>query len=143
MVFCNKHFLAEIHQNASKHQKALGDRSQLLVPHTLQMFLRSSDTNFVEKIIKAFASADIPLYKLNKHIKNLFHDIDHCLPSENTCWKTVLQLSADELQRRNDVHDKQVVQITDVFTLSSIQYNISLYFFVRLSTSTTVVLKLS
>ena len=47
-------------------------------------------------------SADIPLYKLNnKNIKDLFH-IGHSLPS--TCGKTVLQLSADELERmRNAV----------------------------------------
>ena len=38
--------------------------------YTSQTFLRSSDTDFVEKVTKAFLSADIPLYKLNNtHIK--------------------------------------------------------------------------
>ena len=87
------------------------------------MFLRSSDTDFVQNVTKAFLSADIPLHKLNnKHMKNLFHDIDHSLPSETTCKKTVLQLSADELQRiRNVVHDKQIFLVVNESTLSGIQ----------------------
>ena len=80
----------------SKHQKALGSRSENLIPQTLQTFLRSSDTDFVEKVTKSFLSADIPLYKLNNtHNKNLFRDIGHRLPSETTCRQTALQLSED------------------------------------------------
>ena len=85
-VSCNKRFLVDSHRNTSKHQKALGGRSENLIPQTSQTFLRSSDTDFVEKVIKAFLSADIPLYKLNNtHIKNLFHDISDRLLSETTC----------------------------------------------------------
>ena len=78
----------------------------VLIPHASHTYLRSSNTNFVEKVIKAFLCADTPLYLLNnKHIKDLFHDIGHSLPFETTCRETVLQLSADELQRiRNFVH---------------------------------------
>ena len=55
-----------------------------------------------------FLFANIPLHKLNnKHIKNLFYDISHSLPSETSCRKIVLQLRADKLERiRNAVHDK-------------------------------------
>ena len=69
-------------------------------------------------------SADIPLYKLdNTHIKNLFRDIDHRLPSETTCRPTTLQLSVDELRRiQNAVHDKQFFLIVDESTLSGTQY---------------------
>ena len=69
-------------------------------------------------------SADIPLYKLNNtHIKNLFRDIGHRLPSETTCRRTALQLSEDELKRiRNAVYDKQVFLIVDENTLSGSQY---------------------
>ena len=51
------------------------------------MFLSSSDNDFVEKVTKAFLSADIPLYKLNNtHTKTSFEtDIGHRLPSETTC----------------------------------------------------------
>ena len=109
-VSCNKRFLVDCHQNKSKHQKALGSKSENLIPQTSQTFLRSSDTNFVEKVTKAFLSADIRLYKLNNtHIKNLFRDIGHRLLSETTCRRTVLQLSEDELKRiQNAVHDKQI-----------------------------------
>ena len=32
------------------------------------------------------------------HIKNLFCDISHRLPSETTCRRTALQLGVDELK---------------------------------------------
>ena len=123
-VSCNKRFLVDSHRNTSKHQKALGSRSENLIPQTSQTFLRSSDTDFVEKVTKAFLSADIPFYKLyNTHSKNLFRDIGHRMPSETTCRQTALQLSEDELKRiRNAVHDKQIFLIVDESTLSGTQY---------------------
>ena len=113
--------LIEIRRNI---KKALGSRFENLIPKTLQTFLRSSDTDFVEKVAKAFLSDDIPLYKLNNtHIKNLFCDIGQKLPSETTCRRTALQLSEDELKRiRNAVHDKQIFFIVDESTLSGTQY---------------------
>ena len=82
-----------------KHQKALGSRSENLISQTSQTFSRSSDTDFVEKVTKAFLYADIPLYKFNNmHIQNLFRDIGHRLPSETTCRQTALQLSEDKLK---------------------------------------------
>ena len=107
-VSCNKRFLVDSHRNVSKHKKALGSRSENLIPQTSQTFSRSSDTDFVEKVTKAFLSADISLYKLNNtHIKNLFRDIGHRLPSKTTCTQTALQLSKDELKRiQNVVHDQ-------------------------------------
>ena len=69
-VSCNKRFLVDSHRNTAKHQKALGSRSENLITHTSQTSLRSSDTDFVEKVTEAFLSADIPSYKLNNtHIK--------------------------------------------------------------------------
>ena len=50
-VTCNKLFLIDSHQNTSKHQKAFGSRSENLIPQTSQTFLRSSDTDFVGKVI--------------------------------------------------------------------------------------------
>ena len=109
-VSCNKHFLVESHRNTSKQQNVLGSRSELLIQHTSQSFLKRDNTNFVEKITMKFLSADIPLYKLNnKHIKNLFHQISHSLPCETSCRNLVLQLSVNELQRtRNAVNAKQI-----------------------------------
>ena len=64
------------------------------------------------------------MYRLNNtHIKNLFRDIGHRLPSETTCRRTILQLSEDELKQiRNAVNDKQVFFIVDESTLSVTQY---------------------
>ena len=99
-VSCDKRFLGDSHRNTWKHQKALGSRSENLIPQTSQTFIRSSDTDFVEKVTKAFLSADMPLYKLNNtHIKNLFRGIGHRLPSETICTGTTLKLSEDELKR--------------------------------------------
>ena len=64
-VFCNKCFLVHSHRNKSKHQKTLGSRSENFIPQTSQTFLRCSDSDFLEKVIKTFLSADIPLYKFN------------------------------------------------------------------------------
>ena len=98
-VCCNKRFLDDSHQNTSKHQKALDSRFEDLIPWTSQTFLKSNDTDFVEKVTKAFLAPDIPLHKLNNtHIKNLFRDIGHRLPSETTCRQTAPQLSEDELK---------------------------------------------
>ena len=68
--FLATYFLFDSHRNTSKHHKALGSRSEDLILQTSQAYLRSSDTDFVEKLTKAFLSAYIPLYKLNNtHIK--------------------------------------------------------------------------
>ena len=123
-VSCNKRFLVDSHRNTLKHQKALGSRSENLIPQTSQMFLKRCDTDFVEKVTKALLSADIALYKQNNtHTKNRFRDIGHRLPSETTCGRTALQLSEDELKRiRIAVHDKQIFLIVDESTLSGTQY---------------------
>ena len=63
------------------------------------------------------------MYKLhNTHIKDLFRDIGHRLPSETTCRRTALQLSEDELKRiQNAVHGKQIFNVNES-TLSGTQY---------------------
>ena len=119
-VPCNKRFLVDSHRNTSKHQKALGSRSEDLISQTSQTLLRSSDTDFVGKVTKAILSADSPLYKLNK---NLFRDIGRKLPSETTCSRTAPRLSEEELKRIwNAVHDKQIFLFVDESTVSGTQY---------------------
>ena len=74
-VSCNKHFVVASHRNTFKYQKALGSRSELPISLNSQMFLRSIDIDFVEKVSKSFLSVDIPLYKVTKkNIKILFRD---------------------------------------------------------------------
>ena len=59
-VFCNlcncavSCFLVDSRRNTSKHQKAFDSRSENLIPQTSQTFLRSSDTDFVEKVYKKY-----------------------------------------------------------------------------------------
>ena len=124
IVSCNKHFLVESHRNTSKHQKALGIRSELLIPHTLLTFLKSNNADLLEKITKAFLYDKISLYKLNnKHIKNQFQNIGSSLSIETNCRKTVLQFSEDELQQiTNTVHEKPIFLVVVESNLSGIQY---------------------
>ena len=145
--FLQQTLLVESRLNTSIHQSALSCTSELLIHLTSQTFLRKSNTDFVEKVIKAFSSTDIHLYKLNiKPIKNLFHDIDHKVPSETSCRKTVLLLGADEL------HRLRMLYTTSQFFCSLMRalylaYNIKYFcwkprntsgqLFVRMSTSTT------
>jgi len=92
VVSCDKRFLVDSHRKTSKHQKSLS-RSELQMPQSSQTFLRSSNSDFVEKVTKGFLSANIPLYKLNnKHVKNLFSDIGHSLPAESTCRKNSAEI---------------------------------------------------
>ena len=49
-VSYNKRFLVDSHRSTSKHQKALGSRSENLIPQTSQTLLRSSDTDYVAKV---------------------------------------------------------------------------------------------
>ena len=123
-VSCNKRFHVDSHRNTSKHQKALSSRSESLISQTSQTFVKSSDTDFVKKVTNEFLSANISLYKLNNtHIKNLFRDNGHRLPSEITCKRTPLQLSEDELKQiRNAVYDKHFFLIVDESALSGTQY---------------------
>ena len=73
MVPCNNCFLVESQQNTSKHLKESGSRSELLILHTSQTFLKSSNSDFLAKVTKRNLSANIPLYEINnKHMKNLF-----------------------------------------------------------------------
>ena len=87
VVSCNKRFLVDSYGKTSEHQKTFS-RSKLQMLQTLQTFLRSSNSDFAEKVTKAFLSADIPLYKLNnKHVKNLFSDVNNSLPADTICKK--------------------------------------------------------
>ena len=85
---------------ASKHQKELGSRSKLLIPLNFAVFEKQYNTDFVEKVTKAFCI--LILLSTSKTIsasKTYFTSLANSLVSETACRKTMLQLSADELQR--------------------------------------------
>ena len=87
MVSSKKRFLVKNYRNVSKDQKTVDSRSEPPIPHVLQTFLRSSNADFVEKIMKTFLTDDIFLYKLyKKHIKKPFHDIGRSLPTETSSF---------------------------------------------------------
>ena len=113
-VSCNKRLFVDSHRNMSKHQKTLSSGSENLIPRTSQTFLRSSDTDFVEKVTKAFFLLIFLCTSSTIRILKTSCDIGHRLPSETTCKRTALQLSEDELKRiRNAVYDKQIFLVVD------------------------------
>jgi len=59
VVSCEKRFLVDSHRKTSKHQKALS-RSELQMPQSSQTFLRSINSDFVEKVTKAFCLLIFP-----------------------------------------------------------------------------------
>ena len=63
----------------------------------------------MEKITKAVLSAGIPLYKLNKLNKCLYHDIDHSLPSKTAYRKSAAIKRRRVAANKNAVHDNQSI----------------------------------
>jgi len=86
--FCNtqvkhgKQYFIETRQNTGIHRR----NSSCPSNSKSQQFLTSGKTDFTKKILKAFLSADIPLWKLcNEELKKLFNSIGHGLPADETC----------------------------------------------------------
>ncbi|CAK8688417.1 unnamed protein product [Clavelina lepadiformis] len=98
-VKCEKQFMVESHRKSEKHQRGLARTA----------------TNFAENVTRAFLCADIPLHKLtNSHIKTLFHDLGHPLPSETACPSKVQKLADQEIQQlKNYLKDEDVFMVVD------------------------------
>ena len=75
----DRHRRGKIHQNGIKYKNT-----------QKQTFLTPSRDIFVTKIIKAFTSADIPLYKVeNNELKELFNYMQYPLPSRSTLRRSI------------------------------------------------------
>lgn len=102
-ILCNclvkhdKAFHVQQHRQTAKHSRRLQQPSA-----STQQFLPSID--FGDKVVRAFLSADIPLYKLrHQGIQRLFSSIGHPLPSESACRNKVDAMAAGEINRMVDM----------------------------------------
>jgi len=97
VVSHEKQFRVEQHRKTSKHQRHL-ERLQSTSSRHAQTFLTPISSDFTDKVVAAFSSADIPLYKLrNPSLRKLFEDIRHPLPSETSCRNRVADLAEQKL----------------------------------------------
>ena len=96
-VSCKTKFRLDSHRNSRKHQIEVN----LISDQTSSNSTPQNNTHdFAERVTRAFLAANIPLKKLrNQHVKKLFEDIGHPLPSETTCRSKVKHIA-------EDVHNK-------------------------------------
>ena len=63
-----------------------------------QIFLKTTITDFAEKVTEAFLCADIPLCKLrSSHQSSLFQEFGNSLPFEGKCCSKVERLAEEAL----------------------------------------------
>lgn len=106
-LFCNmchtivnhsKMYFVETHRSTARHIKQSN-----LDNVRKQKFIVMNKPDFVKNVLKAFLSADIPLWKLrNKQLKHLFESIGQPLPSDQTCRLQLENLYAEEMNRIKD-----------------------------------------
>ena len=87
---CDKKFRIEKHRAMAKHEKKNANNIFSLQ----QQFLPSSKKQFKTKLVLAFMSADIPLFKLrNPQIVSLFADLGQAVPSETVCLYETMSIN--------------------------------------------------
>ena len=75
-----------------------------------QQFFPSSKKQFKTKLVLAFMSADIPLFKLrNPQIVSLFANLGQAVPSETVCRDHIHQLAEVKSNRKLIIQSKKVI----------------------------------
>lgn len=121
-VNCDRRSSVLKHRDTARHTKISAQSSS-----ASQLFLSCATgihKDFTNKVVSAFLSANIPLYKVNNEkLRALFSDIGHPLPSLTTCRSRVKLLADSELRRIKDiVADKKVYIVIDESEISGKQY---------------------
>lgn len=100
------------HRDSAKHRKAVSLQTpkQSLLSSNI-----SPREQFIQKVTKAFLSADIPLHKLNNPaITDLFQYLGHIPPSETSCRSRVNSLAEEELNSIIEgLTGKQIFMVID------------------------------
>lgn len=109
------------HRETAKHQMGL-KKSETLVQSFIPQ--SSSQAEFADKIVGAFLSADIPLYKVhNQEMKSLFAYLGRPLPSESSLRSRVTALSEHEdLRVKQLLVGKKVFLLTDESEINGKKY---------------------
>lgn len=110
------------HRETEKHKRSL---MQIQIPG--QTFLPNEITSrndFTDKVVLAFLSSDIPLYKINNpYLKDLFRYINKELPSESTCRSRIPLLVSTEVTRiKNLIQGENIFLVIDESELCGKKY---------------------
>ena len=116
-VSCNKRFLIDSHRNTSKHHTTLGNKSENLIPQTSQTFLRSSDTDFVERSNQGIF---VWWYSFVQTKQLAYWKAHSWHWSQIAIWNCLMTNSTASM--RNAAYDNQIFLIDDKSTLSGTQY---------------------
>ena len=111
-------YFIETHRNITKHLKNNKANS------TSQKLLTFRKTNFSKDVLKAFLSADIPIWKLRyEELKKLFESIAHPLPAGETCRLHIDELHHEEIfSIRDYIQDQPIFLIVDETEISRTKY---------------------
>jgi hypothetical protein len=113
------------HRESAKHNSMLNKKETL---STQQSFLNISEnhsqTELADKIVEAFLSANIPLYKVrNLKIRDLFTYLGRVVPSESTLRSRVAgHANAEVLRIKQEIHEKKVFLVTDESDINGKKY---------------------
>jgi len=98
IVNCDKRFRVDSHRSSKKHKKLLPATTSG-ASTSRQSFIAVPKKTFKGKLVEAFLSADIPLYKLqNEKIKELFTSLGQPVPSESNCRAHVSELAEEGIK---------------------------------------------
>ena len=119
VVKYEKEFHVTAHRNTQKHKNSISF-SQIASPN----FLVVDKNCFADKLLKAFLSADIPLYKLrNESIKNLFYDLGHQVPSDTSCRQKIENICNEVLNKiQSIVQDQRIILYADESEVNGDKY---------------------
>lgn len=121
VVNCDKKARVTQHQETAKHRRLLAattstGKRQTFIPQTKQ--------DFKEKLVTAFLSADIPLYKLrNPKVTQLFTNLGQQVPSESSCRSHVATLAESQQEHIKDLlKNKTIFMVIDEIEHSKTKY---------------------
>jgi len=114
MVECERRSTVIKHRKSAKHQCGLSS-SSISRQTLLNLEPLNDREQFVQKLVTAFLSADIPLEKVNNDcMKSLFDDMGYKLPSESLCRSRVTSIADKDLLRIKELLlGKQVFLVID------------------------------
>ena len=112
IVKLEKRFFVEQHAATLKHRKGVEKAKSAGTSVTRKTFISSGEhQDFATKLAQAFASADIPMAKVNHSaIRQLFRDLGQSVPSETLCRLKVKELyEAYDQKLAKDLIEKPLI----------------------------------
>ena len=116
IVMHEKRFFVEQHVATLKHRKGVEKAKSAGTSDTRQTFISSGEhQDFATKLVQAFASAEIPMAKVNHPaIRQLFRDLGQSVPSETLCRLKVKELDeAYDQKLAKDLSEKPLFFVID------------------------------